>query len=686
MRRALGLFALLACARCAPAPPPAPTPTPAVADTPGIRSEKRVPWIAGALGGIDAYDPTGRLLWSRPYRLVHELVPCAEQSVCATVDIEKDTSLVRLDAEGRVWWSVSLGPGDAGRAVSILDAGRNVALLRCSSGEISLHAQSTGAVVGTSKLDHAALGDEDPQFFACALSPKGAVAAGVGFRTVVFGRAGEVRRAISFRGSRVTPLDTDRRSIAIHGLDGMLHIDLDTTTVTKRAFPNGTVDTLIPVGPSAPGSVYALTREGTVQRARADGSLEWSSPAPFGRGELAIGADGTLAAFDQSGAATMFSPGGAPLWAYVGDDPSGGILPIVAAPPDWAVPLSAADLVTGDVHATVTLEAEGETVGVFARGDDAWAVRAMPDRLGVGLSHPTQRAGRDENAPLVHRVAGRWIESPPLTLTVAGFPVDFAQWSLAVDEDGSAWMTFVCEIPVITYGDAGVRAPPTARAIIGRTKLWHLVGEGWVDASADLPEAPSGSGWVLMPAVPLTLCAASLGVPPPTSCIERRAGVWRPVEVISPGTDESVQKLWSVGSDRWLATSARLSRSRGDAPFDLAPDSPRSIRSLWSSAETSVWAAGGRRLWRWDGSGWRWGIAPVEREIWQLTGSGDDDVWAITETEMLHFDGRSWQRVDTGDRARWPRSIASAGRNAIWVPNGQGLWRVSLEGAVTSRD
>jgi hypothetical protein len=103
------------------------------------------------------------------------------------------------------------------------------------------------------------------------------------------------------------------------------------------------------------------------------------------------------------------------------------------------------------------------------------------------------------------------------------------------------------------------------------------------------------------------------------------------------------------------------------------------LRKVWGSAPTDVWAVGDRgAIVHWDGSSWRKSPSGTPRWLTAVFGRSRTEVWAAGEDgTLLRGDGSTWQPVDSGT-TEW---IAD-----LWGSAGDDLWAVDVKGGITHYD
>lgn len=108
-------------------------------------------------------------------------------------------------------------------------------------------------------------------------------------------------------------------------------------------------------------------------------------------------------------------------------------------------------------------------------------------------------------------------------------------------------------------------------------------------------------------------------------------------------------------ADRWL-------------PFDLPEEArdDQDILGVFGFANDNVYAVGERGvLLRFDGTQWlAEGVEGVRRTLYDVWGSSPTDVYASGDGVVLHYDGVTWEEVDTGLGAEW-RGVSGSGPNDV---------------------
>jgi hypothetical protein len=122
-------------------------------------------------------------------------------------------------------------------------------------------------------------------------------------------------------------------------------------------------------------------------------------------------------------------------------------------------------------------------------------------------------------------------------------------------------------------------------------------------------------------------------------------------------------------SDVWLCAGTQVLHYDG-ADFTATEVTSATgldgLSSLWASSSTDLWAVGDDAIVaHGDGTGWTGTItgSPFKSSIW---GSGPDDVYALSTFELMHFDGEAWSEVllegGAGDGQVWGTGAAD-----VWV-------------------
>jgi hypothetical protein len=134
----------------------------------------------------------------------------------------------------------------------------------------------------------------------------------------------------------------------------------------------------------------------------------------------------------------------------------------------------------------------------------------------------------------------------------------------------------------------------------------------------------------------------------------------------------SQSDVWAVGDDAIVAhyDGATWGRTIAGSPFKS---------SIWGSGPSDVYALSTFDLIHYDGSSWseiELDAGAGEGQVW---GTGPSDVWVMTDSsEISHFDGVSWQTIDTFD---FVGDLA-----AVWGPASDDLWAAGSAGAIAHYD
>lgn len=130
--------------------------------------------------------------------------------------------------------------------------------------------------------------------------------------------------------------------------------------------------------------------------------------------------------------------------------------------------------------------------------------------------------------------------------------------------------------------------------------------------------------------------------------------------------------VWAVGDDAIIAhyDGQTWNRTIAGSPFKS---------SIWGSGPTDVYALSTFDLVHYDGTGWTEVDLDAGAGDGQVWGTGANDVWVVTDSsEMSHFDGASWETLDTFD---FVGDLA-----AIWGPAPDDLWAAGSAGAIAHYD
>lgn len=134
-------------------------------------------------------------------------------------------------------------------------------------------------------------------------------------------------------------------------------------------------------------------------------------------------------------------------------------------------------------------------------------------------------------------------------------------------------------------------------------------------------------------------------------------------------TPEDIAAVGAVGDDAWLVTGGgQILRSTGTALIPV--EGPGiAVSTVSGTSERDVWAvpaAGGRRLFHGDGSGWV--EVSVPGEVKEVVARAPDDAWS--SDGRVHWDGRQWSLVH-GPRAN---VVIARGPRDVWLGASDGLW------------
>ncbi len=248
------------------------------------------------------------------------------------------------------------------------------------------------------------------------------------------------------------------------------------------------------------------------------------------------------------------------------------------------------------------------------------------------------------------------------------------------------------------HGTADARSRPTATAVSPR---WSVVGD-------------SGSGGSLVDVVATTAHDAwTVGyhneVDP--SIMRWSGGRWRDVRA-PEGAKPAAAVVATSPSEVWVFDhTARAWRWNGTGWTSMGGQDGqdgRWVSSAAASGPDDVWVAGSttsepRRAFvgRWSGGRWSESELPAGvSTIYGISATSPDDVWAISQTTVLHWDGRAWTALTMGDPGfpaldvpgpPWPgdgtpplslRDVDAVSPNEVWavgtVSTGTGAEPVAL--------
>jgi len=100
------------------------------------------------------------------------------------------------------------------------------------------------------------------------------------------------------------------------------------------------------------------------------------------------------------------------------------------------------------------------------------------------------------------------------------------------------------------------------------------------------------------------------------------------------------------------------------------------LRSVWGSASTDVWAVGDGPI-HWDGNAWSAVSSGTTSRLSGVWGSASNDVWAVGPySTILHWDGNAWSGSSSGTQSPL---------YAVWGSASTDVWAVGDPGAILHR-
>lgn len=134
--------------------------------------------------------------------------------------------------------------------------------------------------------------------------------------------------------------------------------------------------------------------------------------------------------------------------------------------------------------------------------------------------------------------------------------------------------------------------------------------------------------------------------------------------------------LWGASADEiWAATNSTQSIKLWNGTYlDEAitfngPDGR--FERLWGTARDDVWVVGDAVA-HFDGSTWQLVDTPVGTgHLTWVTGTGKNDVWAVGPDNVIHWDGTAWSAV-VGGATQDLNGIWAASPTEVWVVGGGG--------------
>ena len=137
--------------------------------------------------------------------------------------------------------------------------------------------------------------------------------------------------------------------------------------------------------------------------------------------------------------------------------------------------------------------------------------------------------------------------------------------------------------------------------------------------------------------------------------------------LMESGVYETIQDVWATADGRAYA-SADWYLMRCDDGRWSAEVTRWSFNALWGFAATDVWAADGSEVLRYDGSTWNaCGLGDSSCYFNDIWGSAPNDVYAVGWNCILHYDGAEWERIDYSLKDSDFRSVGGSGPNDVWI-------------------
>ena len=182
----------------------------------------------------------------------------------------------------------------------------------------------------------------------------------------------------------------------------------------------------------------------------------------------------------------------------------------------------------------------------------------------------------------------------------------------------------------------------------------------------------------------------------PSASKETLRAIWSP----------RASDLWAVGDNgaavHWNGTTFAEFRTppmgrpgsynlSSDTSLEVPADARGNLTGIWGSADDDVWAVGGpagargthcfmgdkglqldkiewgTALLHWDGKSWK--AVDTGDVIWlkAIWGRAKDDIWAIGDDVLMHFDGRSWTKQQLGGARRSNSQVLTGTANDLFI-------------------
>ena len=169
-----------------------------------------------------------------------------------------------------------------------------------------------------------------------------------------------------------------------------------------------------------------------------------------------------------------------------------------------------------------------------------------------------------------------------------------------------------------------------------RSANWQTFRQGWPGRFIELESGPAGRIYGLQTGAEVKAWDGS---------------AWTSVgqaEFLPP------EDMWVAPSGEILvATPDRIRRWDGIGWGDWYVHASNSIRCIWGSSANDIFVGTSQEILHYDGSAWTNYTLPLGRQALVLWGSAPNDVFAAgTEGYLLHFNGVEWQEVNSGTSDR----------------------------------
>lgn len=127
--------------------------------------------------------------------------------------------------------------------------------------------------------------------------------------------------------------------------------------------------------------------------------------------------------------------------------------------------------------------------------------------------------------------------------------------------------------------------------------------------------------------------------------MQSTGGAWSPATV--PAVSDDLFAVWGTSNKRFIVgANGRVLRYDG-TQWSSSQITTRSLRAVWGSSATDVWAAGdGGSLWHFNGTTWSPAASGTTLRLRALWGTASNDVFASGDNfTLVHFDGTAWSPV-----------------------------------------